>query len=66
MYEVSYIYQYGIGTAIFVAGTVVCIRAGVLDLSDRQERRAWAMATAGLVGFAVVHALFQFVFPFTG
>ena len=66
MYELSYIYQYGLGTVLFVAGTMVCLRAGVLDLDDRQERRAWAMATGGLVAYAVFHALFQFVFPFTG
>jgi hypothetical protein len=66
VYELSYIYQYGLGTLVFVAGTVVCIRAGVLDLSDRRERLAWAMATGGLVAYAVFHALFQFVFPFMG
>ena len=25
MYDISYIYQYGIGTMLFVAGTVVCM-----------------------------------------
>ena len=66
MYEISYFYQYVLGTAIFVAGTVMCIRTGVLDLGDRKERRAWAMATGGLVAYAVIHAVLQFVFPFMG
>lgn len=66
MYSISWVYQYGVGGLVYAGGAIVCIRAGVLDLKDPSERGSFIFATAGLVTFAVIHALFQYVFPFVG
>jgi hypothetical protein len=66
MYKLSWFYLYGVGGAIYALGTYLCTRAGVLDFGDRRERGMFAWATAAMILFAVIHALFQFVFPFVG
>ena len=66
MFALSWFYQYLVGGLIYAGGTLVCVRTGVLDLSDGSERRIWLAATGCLAGYAVVHALFQFVLPFVG
>lgn len=65
-YGISWIYLYGVGGATYAAGSVFCVKAGTLDLSDPREKKAFVFATACLVFFAVMHGLFQFVFPFVG
>ncbi|MEM9491659.1 MAG: hypothetical protein AAGC55_21110 [Myxococcota bacterium] len=64
MRELSWIYLYGVGGLIYALGSIVCIRAGVLDLKERGERDIFVAATGCLVIFALAHGLFQFVLPF--
>ena len=66
MFALSYWYMYGVGSLIYLGGTVLCLRVGALDLQNPRERLAFGIATAGLLVYAGVHALFQFVLPFAG
>lgn len=66
MYAFAWLYMYGVGGLIYVLGAIAGIRAGVIDLHDRNERTVFIGITACLVLFAAVHALFQFVLPFGG
>ncbi len=63
-YYLSFFYQYGVGGLIFLVGTVLSVRAGVLDLSVPSERRIYFLLTLFFILVALGHALFQFVFPF--
>jgi hypothetical protein len=66
MFELSYLYNYGVGGAIYGVGAFICLKHGVLDLKIPRERRIF-WSTTGCFGiFAVVHGLFQFVFPHLG
>ena len=64
MYSISWFYLYGVGGLMYAGGSYLVWRAGVLDFSAPQDRRIYWFTTGCLVLFAVVHALFQFVFPF--
>lgn len=66
MFALSWIYLYGVGGVIYVLGTMACVRTGVLDWKNHDERRMYLATTACLVLFAAIHALFQFVLPFVG
>ena len=66
MYAISWFYLYGVGGALYAAGTFWCLRLGVLDLREPRERQIFVAATVCLALFAGAHALFQFVLPFAG
>lgn len=62
----SYIYQYSVGSVLFIGGLVIARMSGALDFHDAENRRTTIVLVAGMIGFAIVHALLQFVFPFWG
>ena len=64
MRELSWFYLYRGGGLIYVLGSVVCIRSGVLDLKEPSERAIFVATTICLILFATGHGLFQFVLPF--
>lgn len=65
-YGISWFYLYGVGGAIYAAGTYFCVRQDVLDFEQPREKQVWVFATVCLAIFAAGHALFQFVLPFAG
>ncbi len=64
MFSISWFYLYIVGGIIYAGGTYICWRAGALDFNDASERRSFRLATGCVIAFAVIHGLFQFVFPF--
>ena len=66
MHTWSYIYLYVVGGLFYAIGSYWVFRAGMLDLKMPQDRRTYWVMTASLVLFAVVHGLFQLVFPYGG
>ena len=61
-----YLYQYTVGSAVFLGGLLVAHRAGAIDLKNQEIRRWFTVLLVGMVLFASVHALLQFVLPFVG
>lgn len=61
-----YLYQYGLGSVIFFGALVIARASGALELKDQENRRTFYILLVGMAGYAVVHALLQFVFPFMG
>jgi hypothetical protein len=59
----SFVYQYAVGGAVFVAGMVALVRAGAIRLDRRSGRRAVGLLVGGFVLYALAHALSVFVLP---
>ena len=66
MFALSWYYMYGVGGLIYGGGTIAGIKLGVLDLKVTRDRLLFFSMTGCLMLFAGVHALFQFVLPFSG
>ncbi len=61
-----YLYQYGMGAFIMAASLFAARAAGALDLRERETKKTFVILIAGMLLYAVVHGLLQFVFPFVG
>lgn len=65
MHTWSYIYLYVVGGLFYFIGSFLVIRAGMLDLKAPQDKKIYWTMTLCLILFAVVHFLFQMVFPYS-
>ena len=61
-----YLYQYGVGSLIMAGSLFIAHRTGALDMQSSESRRTFGILVGGMVLYAVVHGLIQFVFPFVG
>ena len=59
----TFLYQYGLGGLVFVLTLVLLWRAGMLGSEPRVRRRRVLLLCLGVLGYAAVHALLQFVAP---
>ena len=59
----TFVYQYGLGGLVFFASLIALRRAGLLG-SDARQRRRWTMLlVGGVILYAAVQGLLQFVGP---
>ena len=60
MNELSYYYQYTVGTIIFLFGLWICYRNGDLRPSRWEDRRFLFWCVFGLVAYALGQGILQF------
>ena len=63
MYHWSFIYQYGIGGAVFGISTWLLVRSRAIDLRTRTGRWGLAILVGGFLLYAAFHAFSIFVLP---
>ncbi len=61
MFAWSFFYLYIIGGFFYFVGSVLVIRAGVLDLKAPKDRNMYWIMTVCLILFALVHGYFQLI-----
>jgi hypothetical protein len=63
MYAWSFIYLYLVGGLFYAIGSILVIRAGMLDLKEPQDRNMYWIMTLCLILFACFHGYFQLILP---
>ena len=58
-----YVYVYSIGGLLFIAGMVIALRSGAMNLSTRRGRIILVLLLGGMLFFLAFHFFFQFVAP---
>jgi len=61
MHSWSFLYLYIVGGFFYLLGSILVIRAGVLDLKSPKDRNMYWIMTVCLVLFACIHGYFQLV-----
>ena len=61
MFAWSFFYLYAIGGLFYFVGSILVIRAGMLDLKAPKDRNMYWTMTVCLILFALVHGYFQLV-----
>ncbi|MCA9242686.1 MAG: hypothetical protein KDA32_01930 [Phycisphaerales bacterium] len=52
-----FIYQYGVGSAVFVIGLILILRSGACDLSNRRDRFWFGVLIGGFCCYFGMHLL---------
>jgi hypothetical protein len=59
----TYLYQYGVGGLVFFGSLLLLWRRGMLGGPSSTERRWVLLLILGMVAYALVQGVFQFVGP---
>ncbi len=58
-----YVYVYSIGGLLYLAGMMIALRSGAMNLSTRRGRVILLLLVGGMLFFLAFHFFFQFVAP---